>query len=115
MKIGSLTVFQRNNRGSRLWAAWHSPHSLTWRWLVTVSRREAMPQWFAWHRQRHNTGTTAVACALWWVVRVQTQRPMWYRDLYRRAREDSDTRAYQASEAAYLDAQAEQAQVSTLH
>jgi hypothetical protein len=74
-------------------AAWHSPHSLTWRWSLTFSlfRADEWRVWPIFWRHRDNNG-------LQWTARIpyvgflrfSQQRPMWYRDLYTRMRDERD-------------------------
>ena len=95
MRLGGFSIFERDNTGSRLWAAYHSPHSLTWRWTAWIRKRDEMPQWFKFRHDRNNTGGDWIFCLFRLVFSFNTQRPMWYRDLYRRAKEQADMMACQ--------------------
>jgi hypothetical protein len=110
MRIGGLAIFQRtNSRGLINLASWHSPHSLTWRWILSANWRGGSlwrPHCFA---SRHDYGGKAPAhwClaagvgrlgaarisrdnnGIGWDVSLlgvslqwSSQRPMWFRDLY---------------------------------
>lgn len=89
-----LTLFGRtNSKGTWTIAAFHSPHSLTWRWLLSFSlfRGDESRLWPLWAPYRANGG-------LQWVLRLpflgmlrwSQQRPMWYRDLFMRVRDEQD-------------------------
>lgn len=94
IRIGGLSLFGRTN-ASRSWvlASYHSPHSLTWRWAVWFSVRLHRPAklWPCWWACRNNYGLQwsvwiPGVCSLSW----SQQRPIWYRDLYRRMRDEQD-------------------------
>lgn len=115
--VPGLAVFKRTS-SKRTWniASYHSPHSLTWRWLVHLSRGSVFtrPRLYMTPRETFmgvrdpfptfafNTGFSG-ACASrnnygWqfgaWLLGVHLQfsqqAPMWYRDLYHRARDEAD-------------------------
>lgn len=86
MRIGGFQIFEKNNEGSRLWAAYHSPHSLTWRWTVSLHKRFEVTRWFSAICQKHNYGSQTYVMFGWWALRISTQKPMWYRDLYQKVR-----------------------------
>lgn len=90
MRIGGFQAFEKNSDGSRLWAAYHSPHSLTWRWSVRIAKRFKFTPWFGVFRHKHNCGSQTHILFVWWGLCVSTQRPMWYRDLYRKARDEKN-------------------------
>lgn len=82
MRIGGFQIFEKDSRGSRLWAAYHSPHSVTWRWSAALEKRFQVTRWFWIYRLRHNFGSQTVVVFGWWALRISTQKPTWYRDLY---------------------------------
>lgn len=89
-----LRFFQRTSgRGSWNIASYHSPHSLTWRWLVGFSlfrggEARARPLWWSY---RDNNGLQWGFRVPWLgIVRWSQQRPMWFRDLYYRNRDEVD-------------------------
>lgn len=92
--MNGFKLFSRTNvKGSWIVASWHSPHSMTWRWLLSFSlfRGDEGRAWPIWMPHRTNIG-------LQWNVRVpfigllafHQQRPMWYRDCYMRLRDKQD-------------------------
>lgn len=89
-----LALFSRtNSKGCWNIASFHSPHSLTWRWILTF-RRFAPGEFRVWPigtAYRDNNGLQ------WWVrlpfvgyLQWQQQRPMWFRDLWQRLRDERD-------------------------
>jgi hypothetical protein len=108
----------RRTSGKKSWnvASYHSPHSLTWRWLLNLSLGSmfARPRLYMSPRSTFlgekdpfpsfafNIGIAGASASLnnygWqfcaWVLGVHVlfsqQRPMWYRDLYQRARDEAD-------------------------
>lgn len=89
MKIGALHLFNRTNQpGCWTLAAWHSRHSLTWRWLIHVSRfrgDERRASWRMLHRWQTNHGLNWMFLVPW-ICRIdfQQQESMFYRDMYER-------------------------------
>lgn len=103
MKIGGLTIFERRGRGRADIASWHSPHSLTWSWILTVSWAVpgyVKPHW-QWetvgphkfrgasigslinaHAMRNNNGWQWGFAVLGLSLSWSHQYPMWFRDLY---------------------------------
>lgn len=79
-------------------ASYHSPHSLTWSWVVSFSffrgdERRVRPLWFAY---RTNDGLQWGFRIPWLgIVQWHRQRPMYYRDLYRRERDERDHARYE--------------------
>ena len=109
MRIGGLSLFVRlpTSRGSWNIAAWHSRHSLTWRWIVHLSRQPfGAPRPYAFWRGGNlalglgqligtnfthtNTGWRFRVALFWIGLELLTQRPMWFCDLYRRERDERD-------------------------
>lgn len=114
--VPGFSVFCRTS-SQRTWnlAAYHSPHSLTWRWLVSLSlgrvfskpgihldrkSRNFWPSPFVGfgfnvgfagaHAYTNNYGWQFGAWVLGVHIGFTQQAPMWYRDLYRQARDASD-------------------------
>ena len=92
--MNGFRLFSRTSaKGSWNIASWHSPHSITWRWLIGFSlfRADEGRVWPIWMPHRSNIG-------LQWVIRIpfigflrfSQQRPMWYRDCYMRLRDKQD-------------------------
>jgi hypothetical protein len=91
-----LALFSRtNSKGHWNIASWHSPHSLTWRWILSVSLpRRGEGRWRPiWYRSPHNCGGQAYFGLLKFGFRWHWQHPMWYRDLYHRMRDEQDVAA----------------------
>lgn len=95
MRIAGLSLLNKTNSLTTFSiAAWHSPHSLTWRWLLHWCRfrgDERRVTWRILSWDRHNLGIQA-SLLIPFVGRLwfQTQKPMWYRDLYARLRDERD-------------------------
>lgn len=77
-------------------AAFHSPHSLTWSWILSfrLPRSRDEGRWIGFSRYRTNEGLQwylqfARTCLTW-----HSQRPMWFRDLYMRKRDKEDGELY---------------------
>ncbi len=115
--VPGLAVLTRTS-GKRSWnlAAYHSPHSLTWRWLVNITfgsmfsrpRLYMSPRGtfmgvsnpfpaFAFNigiagasASTNNYGWQFAAWIFGIHVHFSQQHPMWYRDLYHRARDEAD-------------------------
>jgi hypothetical protein len=88
-----LRLFSRTS-DQRSWnlASFHSPHSLTWSWILSFRLpRGDEGRWLGFHRWQTNDGgqwlLQIARCALQW----HRQRPMWYRDLHARCRDELDT------------------------
>lgn len=96
-----------NSRGTFNLASWHSPHSLTWRWVLSWRRHTVMvpTPHFIWNSfglavglgamlalraGRDNNGWQWSMSLLWRSLDYVSQRPMWYRDLYMRERDERD-------------------------
>lgn len=78
---------------SRRWllAFYHSPHSLTWRWTFSFGFYPARRVWPIFQSYRTNDGLQ------WWLripfvgmLDFHQQRPMWYRNLFQRLRDERD-------------------------
>lgn len=89
-----LRILYKNSAGKRTLAAYHNPHSLTWRWVLSHQWRFG-PWWrldklVMFWRDRHNFGGNAHLCVGPLALQYSWQRPTWYRDLYIRMREERD-------------------------
>jgi hypothetical protein len=89
-----LALFARTS-DRRSWnvASYHSPHSMTWRWLISFSlfrgdEWRVRPLWWS----HTTTDGLQWGCRVPWIgiVRFQQQRPMWFRDLYQQLRDRFD-------------------------
>ena len=99
--IKGLKFLSRTN-SMRLWnlASYHSPHSLTWRWVISFSlfRGDEGRVWPIWMGDRNNNGyQLCIRVPFIGILRFSQQRPMWYRDLYIRLRDERDRSAYERS------------------
>jgi hypothetical protein len=108
MKLGPLSLFNRtSSRDTLSLASWHSPHSLTWRWSLCLRRHAFMwPKPFATRNSvgaglgigtllslttfKNNGGRQWEVSLLWHGLHFAQQRPMWFRDMYRRAFDESE-------------------------
>lgn len=102
-----LALFTKTNvKGSWNLASFHSPHSITWRWLLSFSRFRA-DEWRVrpvWMPHRTN-------CGLQWTLRIPflgflrfaQQQPMWYRDILNRKRAREDQERYEQSTMRHLE------------
>lgn len=73
----------------RCWniAAFHSPHSLTWSWILSFSYDggRIRPHWYGY---KDNNGLQwGFRIPLIGFIRWSRQQPMWFRDLYHRREE----------------------------
>lgn len=115
--VPGLAVLKRTS-GKKSWniASYHSPHSLTWRWLVNLSLGNmfSRPRIYMSPRETfmggsnpfpafafnigiagasastNNYGWQFAAWLLGIHVHFSQQAPMWYRDLYQSARDEAD-------------------------
>lgn len=111
MNIGGLGILNRTSSRLRLnLLSWHSPHSLTWRWIVSVGRQPlwtlkpymglqsmryghgglaiGLGQLIALRASRDNNGWQFAATFLWHALEFSQQKPVWYRDIYMRQRDN---------------------------
>lgn len=99
-----LSLFRRtSDRRTLNIAAWHSPHSLTWRWLLSVGfqriefakprgmwrttgphifRCGSIGSMLSGFAMRNNNGWQFGLTVLGLCLSFSQQQPMWYRDLY---------------------------------
>lgn len=107
--VPGLAVFKRTS-DKRSWnlASYHSPHSLTWRWILglTLGRVLVKPcihlsrshfAGFAFsvgfggaHAHRNSYGWQFEVWLLGMHIQFSQQRPMWYRDMIQRAWNEKD-------------------------
>lgn len=99
MRLGSLGLFNRTNSARTFnIAAYHSPHSLTWSWILSVSfdglwrypppplaTRKGLRLGF--HPYRTNDGRQWVLTMPFVCIQWHRQREMWFRDLHASARD----------------------------
>jgi len=107
-----LALFQRSSRARTLdLASYHSPHSLTWSWIISATRQSvAWPKPHAslrlkprlpgghiglghlirFYLYRDNNGWQWGVSLFWLSLSWSRQRPMWYRDIYLRERDRRD-------------------------
>ena len=91
MRIGALSLLSpTNSKRTFNLASYHSRHSLTWSWSISVSfdgvwRKPAGGPRLGFHSYRTNDGPQLVVVAPFLVLHWHRQREMWFRDLYRGA------------------------------
>ena len=102
MQIGPLALFHKTNSARSFnIASWHSPHSLTWSWILSVSfdgiwrypppplaTRKGLRLGF--HPFRTNGGLQWVLTFPFVLFHWHRQRPMWFRDLHARRRDECE-------------------------
>lgn len=104
MQIGALGLFRRTSeRGRYIVASWHSPHSLTWSWCLTVSGQPlrwpkpfamantagfgaGLGQMLAFDTYTTNGGRQWFASLFWVSFSWRRQRPLYYREMFARER-----------------------------
>jgi len=90
--MSGLALFRRtSNSGCWNLASFHSPHSLTWSWILSFSLPQGdSGRWLGFHRWQTNQGQQwllqIARCDLQW----RRQRPIWYRHLYQKQRDEID-------------------------
>ena len=120
MNIGGLGILNRtNSKHSLNVLSWHSPHSLTWRWILALRRHHLSIKPYAFasgighHRflgmgfgqllgasaSRNNDGWQWSLSLLWLSLDFHQQKPMWYRDMYRRQRDSELERDFASQRA----------------
>lgn len=108
MRIGALSLLVPTScRRTLSLASWHSSHSLTWRWALSITRQPFMlprPHAFAnsvgfgvgfgqllsFSAYRTNGGWQPNVSLLWHSLDFRQQRPMWFRDMWQRAADQRD-------------------------
>lgn len=90
MQIGGLGLFEKtNSKGAIVLASYHSPHSLTWSWSLWLSIDRKW-RWPFLHAHKNNYGWQVSAGLPFVTLSRHRQAEMWYRDLWRTARERED-------------------------
>lgn len=85
-----LSVLRRtSDRRTFNLLSYHSPHSLTWAWILSASfdratRRGDRQLRFGLHPYRANGGLQIVLTLPWLCFQLHRQQPMFYRDMWRR-------------------------------
>lgn len=93
MKLGPLNLFSAtNSKRSFNIASWHSPHSLTWSWIFSVSFDATWRKANGWprcgvHPYRTNNGLQWTAALPFVVFHWHRQPEMWFRNLFARRRD----------------------------
>lgn len=77
-------------------ASYHSPHSLTWRWCLSLTLPHSdFGRWRpTFWKYRDNNGLQWAVGFLRFYMQWHVQKPMWYRDLYTRLRDERDQHSY---------------------
>lgn len=88
-------AFFRKTSSLTTWnlASFHSPHSLTWSWILSFSRDGYSERrfWPLIMPYRSNQGMQCVIrLPFIGLIQWHRQQPMWFRDLYRRLRDEQD-------------------------
>lgn len=93
MKWGLNFFTKTSQRGCWNIASYHNPHSMTWSWIVSFARfrgdeARVRPLWFSY---RTNGGLQwGFRIPFFGIVSGHRQRPMYFRDLYYRLRDERD-------------------------
>jgi hypothetical protein len=112
--VPGFTVFRKTSSRA-VWniASYHSPHSLTWSWGLSLRRQPTFTfrpwaqfhggnfsgfgagfgQLIAFSAYRNNGGWQIGWSLLWHELHRSRQQPMWFRDIYRRNVEEEDAQA----------------------
>ncbi len=90
-----LALFEKtNSQGCVNLASFHSPHSLTWSWILSFSLpRAGSGRWLGFHPWQTNQGRQWVFQIAWCTFQWHQQSPMWYRDMYMRLRDETEIAA----------------------
>lgn len=100
MKNGLNFFRKTSQRGSWNIAAYHNPHSLTWSWVLSLSLFRAdegrvRPLWWSYPTNQGRQWGFRIPYV--GIVSWHRQQPMWFRDMYMRLRDETDTAAYHRS------------------
>ncbi len=108
MRIGPLSLLSRTSDSKTInLASWHSSHSLTWRWIMSLRRHPVcwptvhvhrnnmgfgagIGTLLSFHAYRNNHGWQWGFCAFWHGLHFSQQRPMWFKDMIKRAWDERD-------------------------
>lgn len=96
MKLGALSLFAKtSSRRSFNLAAYHSPHSLTWSWVLSLNFDRSWRKANGWPRfavsiYSTNGGPQWAVVLPFVSLNWHRQREMWFRDLFHRTRERED-------------------------
>ena len=96
MRLFGIQLFNRtSDRKTVNLASFHSPHSLTWSWILSLSfdgmtRKGNGRIRFGIHPYRTNGGLQVVVAMPYVCMQWHRQRPMWFRDMYQRMRDEQD-------------------------
>jgi len=108
MRIGPLSLLSRTSDSKTISLAyWHSPHSLTWRWGLSLRRHPlawtkpyvhrntvgfgaGLGTLLSFHAYHTNGGWQWGLCALWHGLHFDQQRPMWFKDMFERVSRERD-------------------------
>lgn len=107
MRFGPLTLFSRtSDRRVFELAGWHSPHSLTWLWVLSLHRQclawpkpyllrgsglsIGLGQLVGLHVSHSTAGWHWSVSLLWHALYFTPQKPMWFKDMWQRANEERD-------------------------
>lgn len=95
--MSALKLFSRtNSKGHWNIASWHSPHSITWSWILSLSvLRRGEGRWFYFSPFRTNAGLQWILTLSRLRLQWHRQRPMWYRDALNRKRAQEDRDNYE--------------------
>ena len=91
--MNGLKFFSRPS-GKCYWdiASYHSPHSMTWSWILSFNlpRSRDEGRWLYFSRHRNNAGMEGSLQVARMCLRWHRQRPIWYRDCYKLLRDKQD-------------------------
>lgn len=92
--IRGLSLFAKtNSRGCYNIASWHSPHSMTWSWVLSLSLpRRGQGRFFHFATFRSTLPTQWHLQLMWFTLSWLRQNPMWYRDTYHKLNDEQAQR-----------------------
>lgn len=128
MRIGGLGILTRTSDRKRFnLLSWHSPHSLTWRFIVSLARQPlwtfkpylvarklvsghgglaiGLGQFASFRAWRDNNGWQLHGALLWHALDFAQQPPMWFKDIYRHDRDEELERDFASQRHAPVIAQ----------
>lgn len=96
VQLGGLALMTKtNNKGGWNLAAYHSWHSLTWRWILAFNlpvRGQGRWRPTFW-TYRDNSGRQWGFGIVKFYLQWHSQQPMWYRHMYARLSDETEQRA----------------------